>query len=103
MGKKSELQILRERIEMLEGMVINVKNEEFPCRLDDLYHELEKLDTQFESIYTEIESRVEDAEDEINSLRGKFGDESITDQIKSTMKAFLKNALGLEVSFKDRK
>ena len=103
MGEKSELQQLQERIKQLEGMVIDTKNEMYPCRVDDLYHELENLDSRMQSLYTEMEERIEDAEREINSVRGQLGDASITDQIKSTMRAFLKNALGLEVSFDDKR
>lgn len=103
MGEKSELQLLQERIKQLEGMVIDTKNEMYPCRLDDLYHELDNLDSRMQSLHTEMEDRVEDAEREINSVRDQFGDASITDQIKTTMKAFLKNALGLEVSFDDKR
>ena len=103
MGEKSELQQLQERIKQLEGMVIDTKNEMYPCRVDDLYHELENLDSRMQSLHTEMEERIEDAEREINSVRGQLGDASITDQIKSTMRAFLKNALGLEVSFDDKR
>ena len=103
MGEKSELQLLQERIKQLEGMVIDTKNEMYPCRLDDLYHELDNLDSRMQSLHTEMEDRVEDAEREINSVRDQFGDASITDQIKTTMKEFLKNALGLEVSFDDKR
>ena len=103
MEEKTDLQLLQERIKQLEGMVIDTKNEMYPCRLDDLYHELENLDSRMQSLHTEMEDRVEDAEREINSVRGQLGDGSITDQIKTTMRAFLKNALGLNVSFEDDK
>lgn len=113
MGEKSDLKLLmektheyvtlQERIKQLEGMVIDTKNEMYPCRLDDLYHELENLDSRMQSLHTEVEERVEDAEREINSVRDQLGDASITDQIKTTMRAFLKNALGLEVSFEDKR
>ena len=103
MGEKSELQLLQERIKQLEGMVIDTKNEMYPCRVDDLYYELEKLDSRMQDLHTEMEDRVEDAEREINSVQGRFEDGSIADQIKTTMKALLKNALGLEVSFDDKR